>query len=348
MSGPLGPVGNLVLQGEKVWIAAHPGATIGGKSIQVFVVDDLGTANGGASAARQLVDQDNVQAVIGPFDSDATSGSLPIFNKAGIIDVPLTAYQPAHTPSQYPYSFPVQYSDADSSALAVAGSRAVHSTKIGLLSTNDALGTQLQAGITSYVAKQSGIKIVSSQQYPANPTDLSTQAEKLQAAGADSIIMNSLSESDYTVLFRALSSLNYKVPVIGGSPAADPRLLKTIPSAYQNELWVTSIDASVIQPISSQVTTFSTQWTKVTGNPPVTNVATLAPLYDALGVVQWAVNGAKSTSGSALESYIDGQGAYNGVLGTYTFTSSYRGLMTNQAGTAQAGTFKDGVFNGVK
>ena len=68
------------------------------------------------------------------------------------------------------------------------------------------------------MAKQSGIKIVSSQQYPANPTDLSTQAEKLQAAGADSIIMNSLSESDYTVLFRALSSLNYKVPVIGGSP----------------------------------------------------------------------------------------------------------------------------------
>ena len=122
MSGPLGPVGNLVLQGEKVWIASHPGATIGGKSIQLFVVDDLGTANGGASAARQLVDQDNVQAVIGPFDSDATSGSLPIFNKAGIIDVPLTAYQPAHTPSQYPYSFPVQYSDADSSALAVAGS----------------------------------------------------------------------------------------------------------------------------------------------------------------------------------------------------------------------------------
>ena len=77
--------------------------------------DDLATAVGGASAARQLVDEDHVSAVVGPFDSDAAEGSLPLFKQAGVIDVPLTAYEPAHTPSQFPNSFPVQFGDNQSS-----------------------------------------------------------------------------------------------------------------------------------------------------------------------------------------------------------------------------------------
>jgi branched-chain amino acid transport system substrate-binding protein len=344
LSGPLGPVGQLVEQGAKVWLKAHAGATIDGKTVQVYYVDDLATAVGGASAARQLVDEDHVSAVVGPFDSDAAEGSLPLFKQAGVIDVPLTAYEPAHTPSQFPNSFPVQFGDNQSSTLTLLGAQQVHSTKVGVLSTDDALGSQLQSGITSTAGSIPSLKIVSTQQYPDNPTDLTTQVQKVQSAGADSIIVNSIVLSDYTVIFKALAALNYHVPVIGGSPAATPTVLNSIPAAYVKELYVTSIVKNCIAPLSPTVTAFVKLWTQDTGAAPITTLGTLAPLYDAISVVQWGYNGAGSTSAASVEAYIDGQGSYSGVLGTYTFTSSFRGLQTDQAGTAQAASLSDGTF----
>jgi len=350
LSGPAGPVGQLIKQGIEVWLANHKGATAAGALVQVVYADDGGTSAGGASAARQLAEEDKVNAVVGPFASDAASASLPIFDKDAILDVPITAYAPAHDPKQFPLSFPAQYSASESGTLTVKGVQAVHAHKPGLLVANTTLATQLQGTIKAAAAKtdNNDVSVVDAEQYPTSPTDLTTQVQKLKAAGADSIILPSVAGGDYTVLFQAMNSIGWSVPVIGSSPAADPRVLATIPPALVKDLYVTQVSAPVIKPVTPAVTQFAQQWQEVTGKPPVTNIATLGSGYDAVALVQWAFDGAGSTSATAAADYMSRQSTFSGVVAAYSFTSTFRGIPVDQGGTAQASSYDAGVFDGVK
>lgn len=345
LSGPQGPTGQLLQKGVQLWAGSHK--TIAGRQVQLTYVDDKGTADGATVAARRLTSQDNVDAIIGPFSSDAATGALPITNTAKKIEVPMTAYQPAHTPSQFPYAFPVQYSDVDAGKLAIIGAQAVHTTKLAILSVSNGFGTKTQAEVSN-AAKDAGVNVVSTLQYPVNATDLSTEVSKVKAAGADAIIVNSLANSDYRLIFAAMAAAGYQVPVIGGSPAADPSVVASIPAEYRQYLWVTSIAASVIKPVSPQVQEFSKEWTQANGQPPITNVATLGAGYDAMSVLDWAYSGPDNSSADKIENFVEGKKNFAGVQGEYTFTHDFRGLMTNQAGTAQAVSFDGGTFTGVK
>src|ERR1700722_4043989 len=345
LSGPEGPVGQLLEQGINLWAKEYK--TIDGRPVTFTYADDQGNANGGAAAARKLTSQDHVDAILGPFDTDAATGALPITDAAKIIEVPLTAYQPAHLPSQFPYSFPLQYSDSEAGTLAIIGAQAVHSKKLAILSVASEFGTSTQTAVLN-AAKEAHIDVVSTQEYPDNATDLSTELSKAEAAGADAIIVNSLVNSDYRLIFTAMAALDYRVPVIGGSPAADPSVVASIPAAYRQYLWVTSAAAAAIKPVTPQVQQFVQQWTRIYGKVPITNVSTLGASYDAMSFLRWAFSGPDDSSADKVENFVVSTNNFVGVQGKYTFTSQFRVLLTDQAGTAQAASFDGGTFTGVK
>jgi branched-chain amino acid transport system substrate-binding protein len=66
------------LAGQDITIAAHP--------VQFVEANDGCTEDGGASAARELAEQD-VVAVVGPSCSDAVIGSQPVYEDAGITHI---------------------------------------------------------------------------------------------------------------------------------------------------------------------------------------------------------------------------------------------------------------------
>lgn len=66
------------LAGQDVTIAGHP--------VEFIEANDGCTEDGGASAARELADQD-VVAVIGPSCSDAVIGAQPVYEDAGITHI---------------------------------------------------------------------------------------------------------------------------------------------------------------------------------------------------------------------------------------------------------------------
>lgn len=97
-SGPLS--GDLKGIGEPIQKAVELAAedkTIKGHSIQVVSKDDLCSADGGASAATQLI-QEGVVAVVGPVCSGAVVAAQPQYEQAGITHVSpsSTAHKPTY------------------------------------------------------------------------------------------------------------------------------------------------------------------------------------------------------------------------------------------------------------
>lgn len=79
----------------KVWtetIGAQQG--ILGRPVKVYTVDEGTTPASGAAAARQLV-SDGVNLVIGPISSNVAPAALPVFNRAGIVDMSNLTFAPA-------------------------------------------------------------------------------------------------------------------------------------------------------------------------------------------------------------------------------------------------------------
>ena len=104
ISGPLATTSTVYQAVAKnLGTSKIPGTeTIDGRKVQVIVRDDLGTGPGAASAVRQLLDSDKVNAIIGPLYTDEAEAALPLIKKANVLDISLSGCPDCGDGSQVP------------------------------------------------------------------------------------------------------------------------------------------------------------------------------------------------------------------------------------------------------
>src|SRR5262245_6195819 len=84
LEGDLSPTGRALADSAEV---AGQDVTIAGHPIEFVEANDGCTIEGGDSAARELIKQDGLVAVVGPSCSDAVLGAQPVFEQAGITHI---------------------------------------------------------------------------------------------------------------------------------------------------------------------------------------------------------------------------------------------------------------------
>ncbi len=85
MSGPLASAGTVYgLVAKALGTSQMPGTdTIDGRKVEIVLRDNQSTATGAAAATRQLLDQDKVDALIGPLYTDQALAALPAGQEGG-------------------------------------------------------------------------------------------------------------------------------------------------------------------------------------------------------------------------------------------------------------------------
>ena len=91
-SGPLASAGTVYgAVAKALGTSKLPGTdTIDGRKVEIILRDNQGTGPGAAAATRQLIDQDKVDAIIGPLYTTEALSALPLVKKAGILEFTLT------------------------------------------------------------------------------------------------------------------------------------------------------------------------------------------------------------------------------------------------------------------
>ena len=340
LSGPYATLFGPYQKTVTAWAAQNP--TILGRPVQVIIQDDQGTTAGGEAATRLLIDQDHVDMMVGPGISNVDVAALPLIKAAGIVDVQPTAFPAAGDPSQNPYVFPDNYSSDQQTALFSAAVTAVHAQKIGLLGEDSALGH----GTVSAIQADKTFNVVGTQFFPTGSTNLTTEEQKLQADGADAVILAAVVPQDIIAAVQGLGLIGWKAPLIGTSVAAFPQLVQAY-GPLAKQVIVTGFTRATLNPLSSAQQQVRTQLQTILGGTTLPIPLFTALLYWVpLELLKYGIEGARSTDAATFSHYIEKQGGYNSLVGFLHYTaSSHVGMTPAEAAIPDLSTLSDGTFD---
>ena len=163
---------------------------IAGQTITYLVLDDGTDASRAVANGRKLIDEDNVDLLIG---STATPGSIALVDVAGEKHVPMIALAAsekiiAPVEGAKVWAFKTPQNDS-LMARGIADHMAGHGIKtVGFIGFNDAYGDGwLTEATKAFDAK--GIKIVATERYARNDQSVTGQVLKLTSAKPDAILI---------------------------------------------------------------------------------------------------------------------------------------------------------------
>ena len=183
---------------------------IGGRRLELVVKDTGGSPEKAVSLARQLIEEEEVFAIIGPTTSGETLAVKPIAEEGRTLLISLAAAEVIVNPVT-PHVFKTAPKDRDAVELIFERMRKVGITRIGLLSSNTGFG---KAGKeqAEKLAPSYGIELALSEVYDKAATDLTAEVTKLKAARVQAIL-NWSTEPAQAIVLKNARQMGMTVPI---------------------------------------------------------------------------------------------------------------------------------------
>ncbi len=163
---------------------------IAGETVRYVVLDDASDATGAARAFRRLVDEHNVDVVLGTSVTPATLTLLPIAQEKKVPLMSLAAGAKLVEPmdAQRRWVFKVVQNENLMVASTVAHMKAAGVKTLGYIGFADAYGDSWLAEVSAQ-AERAGIKLAATERYVKTDTSVTAQTLKLLAAKPDAVIV---------------------------------------------------------------------------------------------------------------------------------------------------------------
>jgi branched-chain amino acid transport system substrate-binding protein len=190
-----------------------------GRQVEMIIRDDQSDASTGQKLYEQLITDDKVDLILGPYSSQVTQAAANVAEK---YKYPMLAAGASAsdlwTQGNKKYLFGV-YSIAESyfvGVLEIAQKEGYHTIAVANEST---LFPKSTAAGTVKLAKEKGMQVVLEEQYPEKVTDVSSVIQKAKAANAEVLVGGSYLP-DGLLLTRQAKELSYNPKMMAFSVGA--------------------------------------------------------------------------------------------------------------------------------
>ncbi len=288
---------------------------INGKKVVGVIRDDLGAPPKSIQNMNELIDNENVVAVVGPANSGNALAWLhiPQQKKIPVIDPIATATEITTRYAKEPQNYLFRISMVDREQVALLAAYAVKASKTGkvaILADNTGYG---QGGIkdATQVLALHNVKPVAVEKYGSKDTDMTSQLTKIRDAGADVVIIYGIADGSAQVL-RSMDKIGY-LPITLGTWG---NLSSLLPKMAGNKLAEHLIlAASTTEDMNAKTRSLGE---RVRRNfPTLTTFPCSAQAYDSVMLLAAAMNQAKSTDGEKVAAALENLNATPGVIKTY-------------------------------
>lgn len=349
LSGPLAPsAAPYKVVFSNIGTGLPDTGTIDGRKVEIVLRDSLGSAAGGAATVRQLLDQDNVDVVIGPLFTSAGEASMPLTTQAKKLQVLLTGCPTCGDATKYPNTFSVEADRPSQMPSTVKAMKAAGLSKVGVLVSNDAGGTSYADSFTAEANKE-GENIVKNVSFAPNTLDMGAQISQLKASGADVVYIASAVPLDVSTALKAMKEANYQPAVYGNAALKTTDATRGIdPSAMKNWAASGSGTYTTMPDAPKQTVAFRDALNKIQGTTELPLALNeYASAMDAFGLVKASIEGTHTTDADKLTAWLVKNG-YNGVKAKFTFTDTkHNGLTADAQALVQPGTLSNGFLTRV-
>ncbi|MES2100373.1 MAG: ABC transporter substrate-binding protein [Pseudomonadota bacterium] len=286
-----------------------------GRKVVGVIRDDLGAPPKSIQNMTELIDNEKVDAVVGPANSGNALAWLHIPQQRKIpVVVPIATGSDItlrYAKEAQNYLYRVSMVDREQIALLAAYAvKASKTQKIAILADSTGYG---QGGIkdATEVLALHNVKPVIVEKYGPKDTDMTSQLAKIRDAGADVVIIYGIADGTAHVL-RSMEKINYMPTTLG----TWGNLSGLLPRIAGNKLAEHLI-------LAASTTEDSNPRTKALGErvrknfPTLTTFPCSAQAYDSVMLIAAAMKLAKSTDGEKVAAALEQVSGVQGVIKTY-------------------------------
>lgn len=295
------------------------GGVMGGRPLELVTRDDESTPAKGVSAARELIERENVAIVFGGIDSPVSLAMLPLFHELEVPYMGVWAAATGITQNDFNpnYAFRVSANDNIVDRFLMKHVSETYDTeKVGLVLINNPWGESNEAGFKQW-APEYDLEIVGTEKFNDSDTDMSAQLTRLRDAGAGALLLVA-NAAPGAQMMKSLTRLGWEVPVIshwgisGGrfSELAGPDANKVVfVQTYSFYGEQGAVGEKVLNELQAKF--------NLSGPSEILAPVGTANAYDALHLAALALETAGTTDGPALREAFYDLPTYEGLIKTY-------------------------------
>jgi branched-chain amino acid transport system substrate-binding protein len=210
---------------------------IDGRRVELLVKDTGGSPEKAVSFAKQLIDEEEVFAIVGPATSGETMAVKPIAEEGKTLLLSCAAAEVIVNPIA-PHVFKVAPKDSHAAEMIFRRMQRMGIRRIGLLSSNTGFGKAGKEQVER-LAPAHGVEIAVSEVYDKAATDLTAEVTKLKAAGVQAVLNWSIEPAQSIVLKNA-RQIGLAVPIFQSHGFANVQYAKAAGAAAEGVLFPAS------------------------------------------------------------------------------------------------------------
>ena len=182
-----------------------------GRPLQLIHYDDGGDASKANAFGKRLVEDDNVDFIVGGSTTGSTMAMVPLIEKAGVPFMSLAGAVVVVEPVKK-WVFKASTTDRIAAERVLTDMKAKGLTKIALLSDTSGFGQSGKAQTEGVVGKY-GVSLVANETYGAKDTDMTAQLAKIKAnPDAQAIFVFGFGQGP-AIVTKNVKQLDIKLPV---------------------------------------------------------------------------------------------------------------------------------------
>jgi len=208
---------------------------IDGKSVTYIIRDDAADASQAVSIAQRMIEEDHVDAIIGPTLTSSDYAVQPIANAA---KVPMIATAPIdYDATKDPYTFSAVQPVSLMINAVVADMKKRGVKTVAYIGYSDGFGDQVYDA-TKAAAEKAGIEVVANERYARTDTSAESQVLKVMTKKPDAVMIGG-SGTPGALPDVALHRRGYKGLIYGNHGMVSPAFLRVGGAAVEGTIAVT-------------------------------------------------------------------------------------------------------------
>ena len=189
-------------------------------NIELVTADSTGTADVAVTEFERLVNEEKVNAVIGPYNSGAGAAIAPLAVKYKVPVMIVNAVSDIIMQEENTYVYRTNLGDKDGNASYMEFLRFMMAlpgggiSKVAYVYENSDYGTSMYNNQSTNVFPELGIEVVLAEPFTSGSGDLSGVVNKVKASGADMVMVCAFTE-DAVLFTRQMAEYEVDVPIFG-------------------------------------------------------------------------------------------------------------------------------------
>ena len=305
--------------------AANAAGGIAGRPVKLIMKDSQGDAEKATSFAKQLIDEEQVLAIIGPSTSGESMKLKGLCDDAETILLSCAAAETIVNPVAK-WVFKVAPMDSFVAQMIFATMKKMGISRIGVMCSNSGFGQGGKVQLQKY-APTAGIQILIAEDYDKEATDLTSVLAKIKALNVQAMV-NWSTEPAQSIVLKNMKQLGFDVPVFQSHGFANIAYVNAAGKAAEGTIFpagriLVAETLPADNPQKKQLVSYRSAYMAKFGEEPSTFGG---HAWDCFSIIAQAVMKV-GTDRNKVRDYIEGIKGFVGISGVFSFSpSDHNGL----------------------